>query len=287
MGYRLGIVICLSIFLKSVFAQTPPNKIEMSGSQFMKPIVEQLIQKYHLKHKEIDFMLSMKGSDMGLKALAVGITDICASTKVMNSKELENFKRDNAGQPPVMIPIAKNAIAIIVNKKNTIKELSFKQLADIYTGKITNWKEFGLEDKPIKVFSYPNSSGVYPFFRTKVLESETYTENLVFVPNTPEMLDSIKANDNAIGYADIFHAEKVNAVNFQKYIRLVAVRSNEQYRAILPEENHILSNEYPIVTTMYFITQKIPEGEIKKFIDWAISSEGQLIFKKHGYYPIH
>jgi len=272
------------VIVRAVFAQTT---IEVSGSQFMKPIVEKLIEKYQQKNKNITFSVNMKGSDMGLKALTTNITDICASTKVMNPKELERFKADNYGQPPIMLPIGKNAIAILVNKKNKIKEISFEQLAGIYSGKINNWKELGMEDIPIKVFSYPNSSGVYPFFRTKVLNGEEYREDLNIVPNTPEMLDSIKANLGAIGYADIFHAEKVDAVNFQKYIRLIAVRSNEQYVALLPEENHIISNQYPIVTTMYFITRKTPEGEVKKFLDWVISPEGQAVLRKHGYYPMY
>ncbi|MCS7077713.1 MAG: phosphate ABC transporter substrate-binding protein [Bacteroidia bacterium] len=276
----LWAIFCASIGLSQ-------TTIEISGSQFMKPIVEKLIEKYQQKNKNVNFSLNMKGSDMGLKALTANITDICASTKVMNPKELERFKADNYGQPPVMLPIGKNAIAILVNKSNKIKEISFEQLAGIYTGKINNWKELGLADVPIKVLSYPNSSGVYPFFRTKVLNGEDYREDLIIVPNTPEMLDSIKANPGAIGYADIFHAEKVDAINFQKYIRLVAVRSTEQYVALLPEEVHILSNQYPIVTTMYFITRKPPEGEVKKFMDWVISPEGQSVLKKHGYYPLY
>lgn len=280
---KIRLVLLLTI-VHIGFAQTT---IEISGSQFMKPIVEKLIEKYQQKNKNVNFSVNMKGSDMGLKALTTNITDICASTKVMNPKELERFKNDNYGQPPIMLPIGKNAIAILVNKKNKIKELSFQQLADIYSGKISNWKDLGMEDLPIKVFSYPNSSGVYPFFRAKVLGGEDYKEDLSIVPNTPEMLDSIKANLGAIGYADIFHAEKVDAINFQKYIRLVAVRSNEQYFAVLPEENHILSNQYPIVTTMYFITRKSPEGEVKKFLDWVISPDGQAVLRKHGYYTLY
>lgn len=278
------VLFILFMIFKVVFAQ---HTIEISGSQFMKPIVEKLIEKYQQKNKQITFSVNMKGSDMGLKALTANITDICASTKVMNPKELERFKADNYGQPPIMLPIGKNAIAILVNKNNKIKEISFEQLAGIYSGKINNWKELGMADIPIKVFSYPNSSGVYPFFRTKVLNGEDYREDMGIVPNTPEMLDSIKANPGAIGYADIFHAEKVDAVNFQKYMRLLAVRSNEQYLALLPEENHILTNQYPIVTTMYFITRKTPEGEVKKFLDWVISAEGQAILRKHGYYTMY
>jgi phosphate transport system substrate-binding protein len=278
------VLFVLLIAVRMAFSQTA---IEVSGSQFMKPIVEKLIEKYQQKNKNITFSVNMKGSDMGLKALTTNITDICASTKVMNPKELERFKADNYGQPPVMLPIGKNAIAILVNKNNKIKEISFEQLAGIYSGKINNWKELGMGDMPIKVFSYPNSSGVYPFFRTKVLNGEEYREDMSIVPNTPEMLDSVKANPGAIGYADIFHAEKVDAINFQKYIRLLAVRSNDQYLALLPEENHIISNQYPIVTTMYFITRKTPEGEVKKFLDWVISAEGQTVLRKYGYYPMY
>ncbi|MCS7027784.1 MAG: phosphate ABC transporter substrate-binding protein [Bacteroidia bacterium] len=279
-----ALLLCLCFCIGKCFGQTT---IEISGSQFMKPIVEKLIEKYQQKNKNVNFSLNMKGSDMGLKALTANITDICASTKVMTGKELERFKADNYGQPPVMLPIGKNAIAILVNKNNKIKEMSFEQLAGIYTGKITNWKELGMADMPIKVLSYPNSSGVYPYFRTKVLNGEDYREDLIIVPNTPEMLDSIKANPGAIGYADVFHAQKIDAVNFQKYIRIVAIRSNEQYVALLPEETHILSNQYPIVTTMYFITRKPPEGEVKKFMDWVIGPEGQAVLKKHGYYPLY
>jgi phosphate transport system substrate-binding protein len=115
--------------------------ITIKGSDTMVILGQRWAEHYMEKRKDVVIQTTGGGSGTGIAALIQGATEICQSSRPMKEKEKEMvfMKRQKS---VVEIPVAVDGIAIYVHKANPVEELTLSQLKDIYTGKITNWKDF-------------------------------------------------------------------------------------------------------------------------------------------------
>lgn len=188
---------------------------------------------------------------------------------------------DSLGKKFQMTAIGKEAFVFFVNVNNPITELSVEQIQDIYSGKITNWKEVGGKDEEIKAFQRPKDSG-----------SQTMLEKIMGdVPLMPapqrnvvggmgEIIDrtaEYKNFKNAIGYTFLFFATEMIGNNQIKLIKINAVEPNRE---------SIKSGTYPFTGDFYAITTDLDNPNIKGFIDWILSPQGQKLVEKTGYTPL-
>ena len=110
------------------------------------------------------------------------------------------------GIDPVEHIIARDAIAVIVNPNNPVSELTLQQISDIYSGKITNWKEVGGEDRPIVRLSRETNSGTHVYFLETVLrlgkkDNKTlFSMDTLLLPSSEGIISEVRDNPNAIGY---------------------------------------------------------------------------------------
>jgi phosphate transport system substrate-binding protein len=216
------------------------------------------------------------GSGTGISALINGTTDICEASRAMKDPEKKQVV-DKAGGPPVELVTAKDGLSVYINESNPINELTMAQLKDIYTGKVTNWKDVGGRDGKIVPYSRENSSGTYVFFKEHVLQNADYTPRAQAMPGTAAVVNAVVKEKFGIGYGGAAYA---------KGIKVLKVKKDAGSAAIAPEDKTIKDGTYPLSRPLFFYVRAKPSAEIKAFTDWVLSPAGQGIVTKVGYFPI-
>ena len=227
------------------------------------------------KNPDIVIQVSGGGSGTGIAALLNGTTDICEASRDMKDKEYKQAAEK--GMKIYRVSVALDGIAVFLNEKNPVNELSFAQLKGIYTGAITNWKEVGGPDARIILYGRENNSGTYAFFKEHVLSEEDYSDYTQTLPGTAAVVNAVSKDVNGIGYGGIAWATGV------KY---ASVRRDDDSPAIAPLTDNITNGTYPISRQLYWFFDGAPKGEIKKLVNWALSQKGQEIAEKIDYVPL-
>lgn len=272
---RLTLVISLAVIILAGAAFAPQSKITIKGSDTMVILAQRWSEIYMKQHPEISIQVTGGGSGVGLAALINGTTDIANSSRPIKKSEIEKLK-SRYNTLGIEIPCAKDGITVFLNESNQVKELSLKQLSDIYTGRITNWKEVGGADAAITLYGRENSSGTYVYFKETVVKAD-YAAACQTLPGTAAVVNAVKKDKFGIGYGGAAYAEGV---------KHCMVKKDANSPAYLPTAENVAKNQYPITRYLYMYLRNRPTGDIKKFIDWILSAEGQKVVIAVGYFPV-
>ncbi len=238
-------------------------------------LAQKWAEMYMKNNKSTVIMVTGGGSGVGITALINGTTDICNASRPMKQSEIDKLKA-RYNTLGVEIPCAKDGVTIFLNEGNKVKELTLKQLSDIYSGKIRNWKDVGGNDADIRLYGRENSSGTYVFFHDEVVKAD-YSSNVQSLPGTAAVVNAVKKDVNGIGYGGAAYAVGVKHAYIKKDARSTAY---------VPTAETIARNEYPIARYLYMYMRNRPTGETKKYVDWILSPEGQNIVTEVGYFPV-
>jgi len=263
----------VALILTSAFMQQ--TKITIKGSDTMVILAQRWAENYMQNNPSASIQVTGGGSGTGIAALINGTTDIATSSRPIKSTEVQKLK-DRYNTLGVEIPCAKDGITVFLHASNKVKELTIKQLSDIYQAKITNWKQLGGDDAPIKLYGRENSSGTYVFFMEEVVKGD-YAASCQTLPGTAAVVNAVKKDKNGIGYGGAAYAEGV---------KHCAVKKDAGSPAVLPTTETIAKNLYPITRYLYLYMRNRPTGETKKFIDWILTPVGQKVVTEVGYFPV-
>ena len=263
-----------SLALSALPAQA--GTITVKGSDTMVILGQRWAEEYMKKHPETVLQVTGGGSGTGISALINGTTDICESSRTMKPAEKEKL-RDRYNNSGYEIPVARDGLAVYVNASSPLTEISIPDLKGIFSGKITNWKQIGGPDSNIIVYSRENSSGTYVFFKETVLQGMDFTARAQTMPGTAAVVNAVSKEKFGIGYGGAAYA---------KGIKILKVKKDAASAAINPEKATVLDGTYPLARPLFFYLRAKAAGEIKSFIDWVLSAEGQAIVEKVGYYPV-
>jgi phosphate transport system substrate-binding protein len=255
----------------------PEETITVKGSDTLVILAQRWAESFMKNNKDVVVQVTGGGSGTGIAALLNGSTDICNSSRPMKQSEKEKLN-EKYGSPGVEIKVAIDGLSVYINKANKkVNELTLAQIKGIYMGEITHWKELGGENEKIIMYGRENSSGTYVYFKEHVLENRDFSSTVQSLPGTAAVVNAVSKDKNAIGFGGAAYA---------KGIKDVAVKKDFTSKAYLPNKQNIESGEYPISRFLYMYTRKKPDGNVKKFIDWALSKKGQSIVAEVGYFPI-
>jgi phosphate transport system substrate-binding protein len=252
------------------------GSITVKGSDTMVLLGQRWAETYMAKHAGTTLQVTGGGSGTGISALINGTTDICEASRSMKADEKSKL-RERYNTTGVEIPVARDGLSVYVNANNPIKELTMDQLRLIFTGKVTNWKEVGGSDGKIIVYSRENSSGTYVFFKEHVLKNADYTARAQSMPGTAAVVNAVSKEKNGIGYGGAAYA---------KGIHVLLVKKDAGSPGVTPDLAHVQDGTYPLARPLFFYLRNKPAGEIKAFVDWVLSPEGQAIVSKVGYFPV-
>jgi phosphate transport system substrate-binding protein len=272
---KFKIAVILIAVMTIGFSFTTINKVTVKGSDTMVILSQKWAEVYMKKNPGTSIQVTGGGSGVGLAALINGSTDIANSSRPIKSSEIEKLK-ERYNSMGVEIPCAKDGLSVYLNNGNSVSELTIKQLGDIFSGKITNWKEVGGADAKIQLYGRESSSGTFEFFKDHVVKTD-FSPRCQTLPGTAAIVNAVKKDKYSIGYGGSAYAEGVKDC---------AVKKDAKSKAILPTIATIKNNSYPITRYLYMYLKSKPKGEAKAFIDWILSSQGQELIAEVGYYPL-
>jgi len=200
---------------------------------------------------------------------------------VTSPSEEELELAEQSGFELEVVPIVSEAFVFLTHADNPVKGLTLKQIQDIYTGKITNWKEVGGSDIPIVAYQRPVNSGSQTGFLDLVmkgLEPMTPPTERV-IAGMGELIDAVAAYQNepdAIGYSYYYF---VTDMWGNDKVRLLEVNG------VYPDKKTISTGKYPIRTAYYAVIRgdEPKNSPVRKMLAWILSKEGQEVAEEAGY----
>ena len=252
------------------------TSVTLKGSDTMVILGQRWAEDYMKKSPGITVQVTGGGSGTGIAALINGTTDICASSRPMKDAEKADVQAKR-GAPSVETKVALDALAVYVNDKSPLQEISIAALRKIYSGETTNWKDLGAPAHAIVLYGRDNNSGTYSYFKEHVLENKDFAPATQTLAGTSAVVNAVKGDVYGIGYGGIAYLGGVRAL---------AVKKDDSSSAIAPSLETAQNGTYPISRFLYFYTAGAPRGTAKAFVDWTISAEGQKIIGDVGYYPL-
>jgi phosphate transport system substrate-binding protein len=255
-----------------------PEKATLSvkGSDTMVILGQRWAETYMNANPGVSVQVTGGGSGTGIAALINGTTDICEASRPMKDKEKDDAQAKR-GAPAVETKVALDALAVYVNAKSPLKEISIPELHKIYAGDTTSWKDVGGPNHAIVLYGRENNSGTYGYFKEHVLENKDFAASVQTLAGTSAVVSAVKGDAFGIGYGGIAYLEGIRALN---------VKKDDASAAVTPSLQTAQDGTYPIARFLYFYTAGAPTGLAKRFIDWVKSPDGQKIIEVVGYYPL-
>lgn len=238
--------------------------VSTDGSTSMEKVIGFLSEAYMEEHKNIKVTYNPTGSSSGIQAVAEGRCDIGLASRDLKDEETKDLQGTI---------VAIDGIAIIVNPANPIKDLTIAQIGEIYTGKITNWKEVGGSDAPIVCIGREAASGTRDGFEevTDTKDKCQYSQELT---STGDVVQTVSGNPNAIGYASV--ASVNDAVN------MISVEG------IAPTTETIQDGTYKVQRNFVLVTKKdvALSQTAQEFFDFATNSGADNLITEAGAVPV-
>jgi len=264
------------------FAASGNNSIQVKGSDTMVNLGQAWAEKF-MQENPADFVaVTGGGSGTGFSSLISGTCDVAMASRNIKEKEIALAKQK--GINPFEIKVALDGLAVVVNPKNPVSRLTIEQLAGIFTGKISNWKEVGGEDKKIVILSREVNSGTHVYFKEHVLRrqdpngKEEFAPGALLLPSSQAIADEVAGNTSAIGYYGMGYISSKQ--------KPIEVAKDEKSEYVSPVIENVLNGKYPILRPLFLYTNGEPNGLVKKFVDFTLSKEGQEIVLKTDFVPI-
>ena len=237
------------------------GSVATDGSTSMQKVINTLGEAFMNENKGITFTYNPTGSGSGIKAVQEGRCDIGLSSRALKAEEKEAGLKETV--------LAYDGIAIIVNPENPVSDLTLEQIADIYTGRITNWKDLGGNDAEIVLIGREAGSGTRDGFETITGTTDAcqYRQELT---STGDVITTVAQNPDAIGYASL--------ASIKDTVKALSIGG------IVPTEDSVKDGSYAIQRPFVLVTV---EGRVlseyaQKFFEYITSSEAASLISAAG-----
>jgi phosphate transport system substrate-binding protein len=238
--------------------QRSQSGITVAGSTSVEPFAELLAEEYMLKHPQSHIYVQGGGSTAGIEAVRSHAANIGMSSRSLLTNEKDLYA----------VTIAKDAIAIIVQPKNAIQDLSLTQIKQVFSGKIRNWKEVGGLPHPIVLVTREEGSGTREAFQKLVMGKEEISLESLVQDSNGAIRQVVASDPNAIGYISLgLVNEKVKTLKIS---------------GVEPNLTHIEKGRYRLVRPFLFVFHGEPVGEAKSFLEFVLSPIAQRLLSQEG-----
>jgi len=252
------------------------SSITIKGSDTMVILGQRWAETYMKSNPGMSLQVTGGGSGTGIAALINGSADICESSRPMKDAEKASVQ-EKRHAAALETKVALDALAVYVNTKSPLQEISIPQLAKIYLGETTSWKDVGGPAHAIVLYGRENNSGTYGYFKEHVLANKDFAAATQTLAGTSAVVNAVKGDEFGIGYGGIAYLEGVRALK---------VKKDDAAAAVAPSLETAQSGTYPISRFLYFYTAGDPTGPQAKFIAWVVGPDGQKVISDVGYYPL-
>jgi len=281
---KAALIILSAVFLAGCGESVDPNEpvgfIQVKGSDTIVNASQKIAEEFMKEYPHILVAVTGGGSGVGIASLINKTCNVATASREMKPKEKELAEK--RGVFPKEFTVAHDGVAVIVNKDNPVDKLTIEDLHRIFTGKATNWKDFGGKDIHIVTLSREVSSGTHIYFKEEVVQlgkkdnNEEFSPQTLLLTSSQAIVEEVVANESAIGYLGMGYVS-------QRTKPLLLAKDSEFYP---PDVNNVLKKTYPLSRPLYFYTNGEPQGVIKLFIDFALGPKGQQQFIETGFVPV-
>jgi phosphate transport system substrate-binding protein len=257
-----ALMLTLALVLSLVFGTTGQafaltGALKVDGSTTVQPLAQLLANNFHTSNPGVTIAVAGGGSGVGVTDALSGAVNIGMSSSVVAAD------KQAAGAFPTAM--AKDAVCVIVNPNNPVRSLTLQQVKDIYTGRITNWRQIAstAPNASIIVCGRAAGSGTADYMNSAVFKSARLVTTMKTYASNGLLRNSVKANNYAIGYVGMAYADtSVRACKLNGY---------------LPTRLNARAAIYPLVRNLFWVTKGAPKaGSLAKaFIDYSLSTGGQ------------
>lgn len=240
--------------------------ITVAGSTAMQPLIEEAAKKFMARHPDVQITVQGGGSGTGLSQVLQGAVDIGNSD--IFAEEKEGIDASQLKDHKVIV----QAFAVVVHPGVGVDNLTKKQIQDIFTGKIKNWKEVGGKDQKIFVVNRPKGSGTRATFKKTVMDGIEEGKGDTEQDSSGAVHKIVSETPGAISYLGIAYCDdKVKTVKID---------------GAAPTEQDIAARKYPFWSYGHMYTRGEPKPLVKAFIDYILSKEVQQgLVREMGYFP--
>jgi len=262
LGFLTYLLTILLLIPLNVGCQRSKAGITVAGSTSVEPFAELLAEEYMSRHSESHIYVQGGGSTAGIEAAITGAANIGMSSRNLTDAEKKLYA----------VTIAKDAIAIIVHPTSPIDNLPLDKIREVFSGKITNWKELGGPNHPIDIVTREEGSGTRESFQKFVMGKEDISLGALVQDSNGAVRQVISSDPNAIGYISL------GLVNEQvKALRVSAVE---------PNLTNVYNGKYTLVRPFLFVFSGEPGGEAKSFLEFVLSPQAQKLLLREGLVPV-
>ena len=237
--------------------------LSMNGSTSMEKVIKAVNGAFMEKNKGVTVNLNLTGSGTGIQEASEGKCDIGNSSRKLKDEEAEKLDATVVGL---------DGIALVVNPTNKLEDITLQDLAKVYSGEITNWKELGGDDKSIVVIGREDGSGTRDGFESIVMgdKEPKYAQEL---ESTGSVINAIATTDGAIGYASLANVDET-----VKALKIGGVEATEE---------NVKSGAYEVQRPFICATLKGSDNKlVKAYLDFILSEEGQALVLAQGAVPV-
>ncbi len=274
---RTGIVLLAAVFCFALFGfslsfagpidafKGEKGTVKISGGTAHIPVMKEAARRIMTANPDIQITIAGGGSGVGIKQAGEGLVDIGNSGRKPTDDEIKRYNLK-------LFMWALDGVALIVHPKNKVTSLSKAQAADIFSGKIDNWKTLGGEDRKINLYTRDEASGTREVFWEKALGKGTIAKGANVVVSNGAMKSAVSQDPYAIGYVSVGHMDKtVVPVTFE---------------GVVPAIETVVSGKYAVSRGLYSNTKGEPSHLTKKFLDYLFTDEGQKIVATNGFMAV-
>lgn len=261
----------------------PGRAIQNKGSDTLVNLALAWAETYRNVEPSVSIAVTGGGSGTGIASLINGTVDIANASRQIKDKEIAAAEEN--GITPIEYTVAIDALALIVNLENPVDQLTIGQLSDMYTGRITNWKDVGGNDQEIVLLSRETNSGTHVYFLEEVVRKGDSENTDIFAPQTLLMPSSvgitseIRRNPAAIGYDGLGYVDP----HHEKMLK-IAVEDSGPF--VMPSVESGADGSYPISRGLYMYTAGEPDEVTAAYLDWIRGPAGQQIVAELGFVPL-
>ena len=269
------LVSVLSFSATTVFAQ---QMVQVKGSDTLINLVQRLSESYMEENPGKFIAVTGGGSGTGIAALINGKCDIANASRLMKDKEIAQAQ--DGGINPKRIVVAIDGLCVITNLKNRISKLTVDEVGKIFRGEITNWKELGGDDVSITLYGRQSNSGTYEFLKDVVLKGD-YSSRMRRMNGNAQIVEAVKQDISGIGYVGVGYVKEEKGL----IVLDIAASAGGEYSSPL-NLNDVKTGKYPITRPLNQYINGTPKGEVRDFILFELSKEGQKIVEEEGFFSL-
>jgi phosphate transport system substrate-binding protein len=260
----LSTLLCLLTACGTPLEPREPVYLRIAGSTSMQPLIEDLAQAYTGRHEHVTTEVQGGGSRLGIALASENQIDIGTASRKPTAEEERD--PETGGKRLWWTAIAQDGSALVVHPQNVVEGLTLPQARDIFFGRILNWEEIGGTPGEIVVVSREDGSGTREVFEEKVMGEKRVTLTAIVMPSSEAVVEYITRHPTAIGYVSMGY--------LSPEVKALAIEG------VSPTPANVQSGTYPLTRPLYLLTGQEPTGEVKAFIEFALSPAGQAVVEQ-------